>query len=63
MEWSNYFNTLESIYKMKFDSPVKNAIKNHFTEELQLFTEQDMFERTLKIRQSYCFSIINTRKN
>ena len=63
MEYSNYFSTLESIYKMKFDSTLKHTIKNHFTEELQLFTEQDMFERALKIRKSYCFSIINGRKN
>jgi len=62
MEWSNYFRTLENVYKIKFDSTLKDTIKNHFTEELNLFTEQDMYEQTRKIVQAYRFSRINHRK-
>lgn len=62
MEWSNYFRTLEIMYKMKFDSTIKYTIKNHFIEELNLFTEQDMYEQTKKIVQAYRYSKINNRK-
>ena len=62
MEWSNYLRSLEHIYKIEFDSTLKNTIKNYFTEELSLFTEQDMFERTIQTRQSYGISKIKREK-
>ena len=62
MEWSNYLRSLEHIYKIEIDSTIKNTIKNYFTEEPDLFTEQDMFERTIQIRQSYGISKIKREK-
>ena len=62
MQYSNYFRTLEIIYKVKLDSTLRNTIQNHFTEELNLFTEQDMYEQASKAIQSYCFRKINNEK-
>jgi hypothetical protein len=62
MEYSNYFRTLEIIYKVKLDSTLRNTIQNHFTEELNLFTEQDMYEHSRKAILSYCFRKINSEK-
>jgi|GEM_PF-3201043 hypothetical protein len=61
MEWSNYFRTLERIYEIKIDSTLRNTIKNHFTEELYLFSEQDMYELTPKAIQFYCYRKINNK--
>jgi len=59
MEFSNYFRTLEIKYNMKLDSTLKNTIQNHFTEELNLFSEQDMYEQSRKVILSYGFRKIN----
>ena len=62
MDYSNYFRTLEIIYKVKLDSTLRNTIQNHFIEELNLFTEQDMYEQHQKAIQSYFFRKINSKK-
>ena len=62
MVYSNYFRTLEIIYKVKLNSTLRNTIQNHFIEELNLFTEQDMYEHTKKTILSYCFRKINSKK-
>ena len=62
MEYANYFRTLEKIYNVKLDSTLRNTIQNHFIEELNLFTEQDMYEHTQKAILSYCFRKINNQK-
>ena len=62
MEWSNYFRTLERIYRIKFDSAWKSTIKHHFTEDNHLITEQDMYEHTQRTILSYCFRKLNNEK-
>lgn len=61
MNWSNYFKSLEEMYRIKIDSTLRSAIKNNFTEDCNIFTEQDMYEQTRKIVQTYQYSKINNK--
>lgn len=63
MDWNKYINTLENIYRIKIDSQLRNAIINHFIEDLNLNTEQDMYEQSNKLILSSYYSKINGKKN
>lgn len=63
MDWNKYINTLENIYRIKIDSQLRNAIINHFIEDLNLNTEQDMYNQTNKLILSSYYSKINGKKN
>lgn len=56
MKWTNYFNTLEKMYRIKIDSKLQDTIQHHFGTDLGLYTEQDMYEQSRKIIESYQFS-------
>ena len=53
MNWKNYFNWLSIAYNLEINSDLQNIIKEHFGENLNIYTEQDMYEQTRKIIQNY----------
>lgn len=48
MNWDNYFNSLSKQYRIKINQTLKDAIKEHFEEFLNIYTEQDMYEQARK---------------
>lgn len=59
MDWDNYFNSLSIQYRIEINQTLQNAIKEHFGENLNIYTEQDMYEQTRKIIQNHHKYIYN----
>lgn len=53
MNWSNYFRELEMAYRIEINQELRNTIQEHFGENLNIYTEQDMYEQSRKIIQNY----------
>lgn len=53
MNWSNYFRELEIVYRIEINQELRNTIQEHFVENLNIYTEQDMYEQSRKIIQNY----------
>ena len=53
MNWNKYFENLEFMYRIEINQQIRNAIKEHFGENLNIYTEQDLYEQTRKIIQGY----------
>lgn len=53
MDWDNYFNSLSKQYRIEINQTLQNAIKEHFGENLNIYTEQDMYEQSRKIIHSH----------
>ncbi len=53
MNWKNYFNWLSNTYRIEINQELQNVIQAHFGEDLNIYTEQDMYEQTRKLIQSY----------
>lgn len=62
MKWKNYFNSLEIMYRIEINQELQNALKEHFGSNLNIYTEQDMYEQSRKIIQSYKNQNFNTNK-
>lgn len=58
MNWDNYFRTLETTYKIEINQELRSALKEHFGANLNIYTEQDLYEQSRKIIQNnkdkYC---------
>lgn len=46
MNWDNYFKTLEKTYKIKINQELRNTLKEHFGANLNIYTEQDLYEQS-----------------
>lgn len=53
MNWNNYFNWLSVKYRIEITQPLRDTLKEHFGVNLNIYTEQDMYEQTRKIIQSF----------
>lgn len=53
MRWNNYFEELEKIYRIEINQELRNSIKEHFGNNLDIYTEQDMYEQSRKLIQNY----------
>ena len=53
MNWNKYFASLEFRYRIEINQQLRNTIKEYFGNELNIYTEQDLYEQTQKIIQSY----------
>ena len=53
MNWNKYFENLEFMYRIEINQQLRNVIKEHFGEDLNIYTEQDLYEQTRKIIQGY----------
>lgn len=59
MEYDNYFSWIEDYYRVDITKKLQNALKEHFGENLNIYTEQDLYEQTRKYIQSYKDKYIN----
>lgn len=62
MEWRSYFKWIEEMYRIEINHNLQNAIKEHFGEDLDIYTDQDMYEQSRKIIQSYKNQRLNKDK-
>ncbi len=62
MNWKSYFKSLEIMYRIEINQNLQNAIIEHFGDNLNIYTEQDMYEQSRKIIQSYKNQKLNIDK-
>ncbi len=62
MRWKGYFRALETMYRIEINQNLQNAIIEHFGDNLNIYTEQDMYEQARKIIQSYKNQKLNIDK-
>jgi len=62
MKWKSYFESLEIMYRIEINQNLQNAIMEHFGDNLNIYTEQDMYEQSRKIIQSYKNQKLNIEK-
>ena len=55
MDWKSYFRALEIAYRIEINQELQNTIKEHFGENLKIYTDQDLSEQTRKIIQEYSY--------
>ena len=53
MNWNKYFENLEFLYRIEINQQLRNTIQEHFGNEFNIYTEQDLYEQTQKIIQDY----------
>jgi len=55
MNWKSYFRALEIAYRTEINQELQNTIKEHFGENLNIYTDQDLHEQTRKVIQEYSY--------
>ena len=53
MNYKNFFRWLELAYRIDINSELRNTLVEHFGENLDIYTEQDLYEQSRKIIQDY----------
>lgn len=56
MDYKNFFRWLELAYRIDINSELRNALAEHFGENLNIYTDQDLYEQSRKIIQNYQYS-------
>ena len=53
MNYKNFFRWLELAYRIDINSELRNTLAEHFGENLNIYTDQDLYEQSRKILQDY----------
>lgn len=53
MEYKNFFNWLEIAYRIRINKELQNTLTEHFGDNLNIYTDQDLYEQSRKIIQKY----------
>lgn len=56
MKIDNYIRKLEIRYRIEINKNLRKAIAEHFEENLNIYTEQDLYEQSRKIIQEYKYN-------
>lgn len=59
MEYKNFFRWLEIAYHIEINKELRNTLTEHFGEDLNIYTEQDLYEQSRKIIQNYKYKYSN----
>ncbi len=59
MEYKNFFRWLEIAYRIEINKKLQNTLVEHFGENLNIYTDQDLYEQSRKIIQAYKQECIN----
>ncbi len=62
MEYKNFFRWLEIAYHIEINKEIRNTLEEHFGENLNIYTEQDLYEQSRKIIQTYKEKYISNNK-
>ncbi len=61
MEYNNFFRWLEIVYHIEINKELQNTLEEHFGEDLNIYTDQDLYEQSRKIIQTYKDKYINQK--
>ena len=53
MEYENFFKWLEITYSIDINVELRNILTEHFGDNLNIYTDQDLYEQSRKIIQTY----------
>lgn len=53
MEYKNFFKWLELVYRIEINKELRNTLEEHFGDNLNIYTDQDLYEQSRKIIQNY----------
>ena len=56
MEYKNFFRWLELAYRIDINRELRNTLAEHFGENLNIYTDQDLYEQSRKIIQNYQYA-------
>ncbi len=59
MEYKNFFRWLELAYRIDINKELQNTLEEHFGEDLNIYTDQDLYEQSRKVIQTYKDKYIN----
>lgn len=61
MNYNNFFKLLESYYRIDINKELRNTLVKHLGEDLDIYTEQDLYEQSRKVIQTYKEKYINQK--
>lgn len=53
MEYKNFFKWLERVYRIEINKNLQKTLTEHFGDNLNIYTEQDLYEQSKKVIQKY----------
>lgn len=53
MDYKNFFRWLEIAYKIEINKDLQDTLTEHFGDNLNIYTDQDLYEQSRKIIQNY----------
>ena len=53
MEYKNFFRYLELAYKIEINKNLQDTLAEHFGDNLNIYTDQDLYEQSQKTIQKY----------
>ncbi len=56
MEYKSFSRWLELAYRIDINSELRNTLVEHFGENLNIYTDQDLYEQSRKIIQKYQYT-------
>ncbi len=59
MNYNNYFKWIERYYRIPITKELRNTLTEHFGEDLDIYTEQDLYEQSRKHIESFKDKYIN----
>lgn len=62
MEYKNFFRWQELAYRIDINSELRNTLEEHFGANLNIYTDQDLYEQSRKIIQTYKDKYITKNK-
>lgn len=57
MNYRNFFRWLELTYRIKLNKELQNSLEEHFGDNLNIYTEQDLYEQSRKIIQNFRYKV------
>ena len=61
MQYINFIKWLESSYRIEINKELQNTLEEHFGADLNIYTEQDLYEQSRKLIQNYKNKYINEK--
>ena len=61
MSYNNFFRWLEEYYRMKINKELRDTLREHFGDNLNIYTEQDLYEQSRKIIQNNKYKYIKNK--
>lgn len=53
MRYKNFFKWLEITYEIDINKNLQNILEENFGDDLNIYTEQDLYEQSRKVIQTY----------